>query len=403
MSAALQSLRFVPDFRLEIGGAAAPPELRASVSKLQHTSGLMGADRVEVTLINDGLRWLDNALFQLDTSLTLAMGYADSGTQQVFVGQVVGFGADFPQDGAPTVTVTAQDARFRMTQGTKVRWFAIPVPSVGNFPLPDLATAAIGALENLLLPIFDPVGAALSVLLGGVEAVASIADPGGAQKFIRKQAAESDYDFLSKIARENGWEMIIDHSGSLGGHLLRFFSPLGNLNADVDLAYGADIIEFAPRISNVGQIFSVSGYVWVAPIKLAFNITLGWDWDRMALTLAIYPAGPILPDPVPAEHLIKDPLTLASAPRKLISELIPKLNRRITATGTTLGDPRIQAGAVLRIRNIGEQFGGLWRVTEAAHTLDAGGYHTHFQLRKEIWFGSIPTPEQGAVPIRLSF
>jgi hypothetical protein len=370
---------------------------------VQHTSGLMGADRVEVTLINDGLRWLDNALFQLDTSLTLAMGYADSGTQQVFVGQVVGFGADFPQDGAPTVTVTAQDARFRMTHGTKVRWFAIPVPSVGNFPLPDLATAAIGALENLLLPIFDPVGAALSVLLGGVEAVASIADPGGAQKFIRKQAAESDYDFLSKIARENGWEMIIDHSGSLGGHLLRFFSPLGNLNADVDLAYGADIIEFAPRISNVGQIFSVSGYVWVAPIKLAFNITLGWDWDRMALTLAIYPAGPILPDPVPAEHLIKDPLTLASAPRKLISELIPKLNRRITATGTTLGDPRIQAGAVLRIRNIGEQFGGLWRVTEAAHTLDAGGYHTHFQLRKEIWFGSIPAPEQGAVPIRVSF
>src|SRR6185437_4993835 len=192
-----------------------------------------------------------NPLFALDTSVVLSMGYADSGVEQVFVGGVVGFGADFPTNGAPNVTVTAQDARFRLTQGTKVRWFAIPIPSIGNFPLPDIATAALATLENLLIPILDPVGAALSILLGGVEAVASIADPGGAQKFIRKQANESDYDFLTKLARENGWEMIVDHSGPLGGHLLTFFSPLDHLSADVELAWGASIIEFAPRITNV--------------------------------------------------------------------------------------------------------------------------------------------------------
>ena len=403
MSAALSSIRFVPDFRLQIAGAPAPAELRASITRVVHISGLQGADRVEITLIDDGLRWLDNPLFALDTPVVLAMGYADSGAQQVFVGQVVGFGADFPAGGAPTVTVTAQDARFRMTQGTKVRWFAIPIPSVGNFPLPDLATAALTTLENLLLPIFDPVGAALSILLGGIEMVASIADPGGAQKFIRKQASESDYVFLARVAKENGWEMLVDHTGPLGGHLLHFMSPLDHLDADVDLVYGADIIDFAPRITNVGQIFAVGGYVWVSPIKLAFNIVLGWDWDRMSLTLAIYPAGVLLPDPVPSDHLIKDPLTLATAPRRLISELIPKLNKRITATGSTLGDPRIQAGNVLRIQGVGVQFGGLWRVTEATHTIDGGGYHTHFDLRKEIWFGSIPAPAQGAIPVRVSF
>lgn len=403
MTTALASTRYAPDFRVEINGAPAPADLRASITRLTHTSGLQGADRVELTLVNDNLRWLDSSLFALDTPVSLSLGYADSGVQQVFVGQVVGFGADFPNNGAPTATVVAQDARYRMTQGTKVRWFAIPIPSIGNFPIPDIATAALATLENLLLPIFDPVGAALSILLGGVEAVASIADPGGAQKFIRKQANESDYEFLAKVAKENGWEMIVDHTGSLGGHLLQFFSPLDHLEPDVDLTYGADIRDFSAKISNVGQILSVGGYVWVAPIKLAFNVVLGWDWDRMSLTLAIYPSAVLLPDLVPTQHLIKDPLTLATAPRRLISELLPKLNKRITATGSTLGDPNIQAGNVLRIQGVGVQFGGLWRVTEADHTVDVNGYQTHFALRKEIWFGSIPAPAQGAFPVRLTF
>jgi uncharacterized protein len=42
-------------------------------------------------------------------------------------------------------------------------------------------------------------------------------------------------------------------------------------------------------------------------------------------------------------------------------------------------------------------------VTEATHRIDGGGYHTHFDLRKEIWFGSIPAPAQGAIPVRVSF
>lgn len=399
----MDGLRFIPDFRLQLGGAPVPAELRASVSSVTLVSGLDGADRVEITLVNDGLRWLDQSMFALDTPVALQLGYADTGTEQVFVGQIVGFGAAFPSGAAPTVTVTAQDARYRLAQGNKVRWFAIPIPSVGDFPLPDIATAPLVALENLLVPLIDPVGIALSVLLGGAEAVSSIADPGSAQKFIRKQANESDYDFLTKIAKENGWEMVIDHDGPLGGHKLHFFSPLGRLDADVDLAYGASLIEFTPRITNVGQIFSVSGYVWVPPIKMVFNITLGFDWDRMALTLAIYPGGIAFGPSTPSADLIDDPLTLATAPRKLVSELIPKLNKRLTATGTTLGDPGIIAGKVLRITGVGVQFGGLWRVTEATHTLDSNGYRTHFELRKEVWFGSIPAPAQGAIPVRVSF
>src|SRR5688572_8305051 len=207
----MKTPRFVPEFRLEIDGAPIAATMRASVMSVTLRTGLEGADRVDVTLANDGLRWLDDPQLRLDHDLALHLGYADEGLEQVFVGQIVGNGATFPQNGPATVTVTAQDARQRLQQGTKVRWFAIPIPTVGNLPIPDLVTAPLVALENRLIPILDPVGAAISVLLGGVEAVAAISEPGGMQKLVRKQADESDYTFLTRLAKENGWEMYVEH------------------------------------------------------------------------------------------------------------------------------------------------------------------------------------------------
>lgn len=396
----MDAVVLAPEFRIEIEGERIPAALRASTSSVTLDQGFDGADRVEMSIANSNLRWLDSPLLKLDRDLDLSFGYAPKPLIRVFSGSIVAVAATFPQSGGPAMAVTAQDRRQAMKQGKKVRWFAIPIPSVGNFPLPDIATASLVTLENLLLPVMDPVGAAIAVLIGGIEMVTSIADPGSAQKFIRKEANESDYDFLAKIARENGWDMYIDHSGALGGHKLRFQSSLDNLEPDVTLRYGRTLVDFAPRITSVGQIISVTGYVWVPQIKTAFNITVGFDWDRMALTLMIYPG--IIPiGQVAGENLIKDPLTPASAARRLISEIIPKLNRRLTASGTCIGDPRIKPGGVLRIEGVGEQYGGLYRVTSVQHSLGNSGYYTRFELRKEIWFSSIPAPDQGAFPLRV--
>ena len=48
---------------------------------------------------------------------------------------------------------------------------------------------------------------------------------------------------------------------------------------------------------------------------------------------------------------------------------------------------------ITRIEGVGEKFGGLYRVTSVTQSLDAGGWRTAFEVRKEIWFGSIPLPE----------
>jgi len=54
---------------------------------------------------------------------------------------------------------------------------------------------------------------------------------------------------------------------------------------------------------------------------------------------------------------------------------------------------------VLQLEGVGEQFGGLYRVTSATHTIDSSGYRTNFEVRKEIWFSSIDPLAQGAIPV----
>jgi hypothetical protein len=206
----MTNLYYAPEFQIQINDAPIPAALRSSISSVTLKNGLQGADRVDLTLANENLRWLDDPLLELDNKLRLSIGYAPDPLQQMFVGEIVSRSASFPSGGLPTLAVGAQDRFERLQRGTKLRWFAVPTP-VGNFPVPDPGVVSHASLENGFIPIVDPVGAALSVLLGGVEAVATVVDGdvGDLQKLIRIQENESDFDLLERIAQENGWEMFI--------------------------------------------------------------------------------------------------------------------------------------------------------------------------------------------------
>lgn len=419
---------YAPEFQVRIAGKAVPAALRASISGVSFQSGLEGADRVELTLVNENLRWLDHPLLALENPLALEIGYAPDVPEQIFVGEIVGQSPTFPGGGAPALTVVAHDRRERLQKGSKVRWFAVPAPCLSNVPLPDLAVASMVSAENLLIPVFDPLSAALSVLIGRAETAVTEGDPEARQKVIRKQAGESDYDFLRRLAHENGWEMLVDHSGPFGGRQLRFLSLAENRSPNLTLKYGQSLIDFTPRLSTVGQIAAVSASFWVPQIRTEFTVTVSWDWDRSSLNVSVYPgfglpgapsqkpakpaavskqtpgrpAPPIVEPQGGAIMLLEEPVNQFSAPRLILSKLLARLNQRLTGSGSTIGDPRIRAGAVLRLEGVGEKFGGLYRVTSATHTIDSGGYRTSFEVRKEIWFDSIPLTDQGAVRVNFS-
>jgi hypothetical protein len=385
--------RFTPDFKIEINGEAIPAALRGCVTGISYQNALEGADRVEVSIANPDLRWLDHVLLQIDNGFELSLGYATAPLEKVFVGEITGVNPTFPASGMPMITVVAHDFMQRMTTGTKTRAFAINIPCFGVVALPDVAVVTIATLTDLLIPYPDPVGGALSFL---ALVLTYVADPLEARKSIRVQDEQSDFEFLSMIARENGWEMYIDHTLDPKGYVLRFPFVLQDYSPSLALKYGESLIDFTPRLTTVGQVLGVSARVWVAALQIELVLVLSWDYDRAAFDLMVYPGIGSLEMVMGATA--KSVLTIeatgpAIAVRKILSELLPRLNNRLTGSGNTTGDLRIRAGRVIDLQGIGDQFGGKYRITSCTHTIDSSGFRSSFDGRKEIWFGSIPVPK----------
>ncbi|MDX2152660.1 MAG: hypothetical protein SFV54_18105 [Bryobacteraceae bacterium] len=395
--------QYVPNYQIRIDGEPLPAAMLGSIVSVAYTDGIEGADRVEVTLANPSLRFLDDPLLATDAPFSLRIGYAPDPMEEVFVGEITGVEPAFPSSGMPTIRVIAQDALSRLQRGTKNRAFRISIPTIGNFPLPDPAVAAIVAGFDGLIPLLDPVGAALSTL---ISLVTFVAFPQFAQQSVRRQSSQSDFQFLTTIAKENGWEMYIDHTLEPRGSVLRFQFLIQDYSPSVSLSWGSSLMDFTPRLTTVGDIFGVEARVWVDSLKMEFVIVVSWDYDRAAINLTIFPSligqvDEILGSTARGRTVAVRPTGYATAPQKILSELLPKLNNRLTGSGNAIGNPAIKASRVIELNGLGSQFGGLYRITSTTHTIDRGGYRTSFQARKEVWFGSIPLPKSSSGIVRL--
>ena len=82
--------------------------------------------------------------------------------------------------------------------------------------------------------------------------------------YFDNDSSNRDYDVLQKVARQNGWEVRVEHAGPDGGRLLRFFSPLDELSPEVTLRYGESLTDFTPRETKAGKVNSVSANVWAS-------------------------------------------------------------------------------------------------------------------------------------------
>jgi hypothetical protein len=385
--------QYAPQFKLEIGGDPLPAALRGSIIGLSYQNGIAGSDSVDLTIANQDLRWLDHPLLAVDQGFKLSIGYAPDPLDEIFFGEITAVEPSFPNGGMPTIKVTAHDFLQRLTHGKVDRAFALRIPKFGIFPLPDVAVASIVSGAHLLEPRPDLIGGALSVLMT-LAAMAVV--PDDSQRPARRQARESDFDFLSGIAKENGWEMYIDHTEDPKGYVLRFQFLIQDYSPSLTLKWGQSLMDFTPRLTTVGDLFGVTARIWIASLQTEFVIIVSWDYDRAAFNLSIYPGlGDVetLLGAKAKKTLSIKPSGFPGAVRDILSELLPRLNNRQTASGSCIGDARIMAGKVVEFEGLGNQFGGKYRITSATHTFDGGGYKTSFKARKEVWFGSIPTPK----------
>lgn len=393
--------RYAPEYAIQINGESLPTAVRASVSGITYQDGQNAADRVEVSLANHDLRWLQShirglgfrpfptnvrlgpggaaltgqgdGLFDIDNKLVLSLGYAPDPLEKVFEGEVTGLQVSFPNGGMPGMTLVAHDYLNRLTRGSYARGFG---------PLADALVAIIISAENLLIPAIDPAVMTVSTAM----TVLNVIFKGTGTKQGKRGQGESDLDLVKRIAAQYDADFWVE--GDVF-YLSRFFPK--EYASRLTLTWGESLLEFSPQISTVGQVASVAMKFTLRELPLSFLVSAGWDFDRESLAVSVVPGdaasfakaagGPAI---TIVDQPISSPADIANSALQIIRQLRQKLNSRLTGSGSAVGDPRIRAGAVITLEGLGPDFSGNYRVTSATHTLNSGGYRTNFQVRKEI-------------------
>ncbi|MBI1742449.1 hypothetical protein HYR54_05195 [Candidatus Acetothermia bacterium] len=387
--------QYVPEFTIKINGDEMPASVRATVTSVRYQDGQNESDQVTVGLANPNLRWLQkhirglgfqpfptgvkigpfgsvNAVpegtFDIDNKLQLSMGYAPDSLEEMFLGEVTGVEVSFPNGGMPSMTMTAHDYLQRLTRGTAARGFG---------PLPDALVADILAVEDLLIPAIDPTITAASIAIAALNLL-----PVGTGI---KQEGQSNLELLKAIAKDYDADFWVEGNVLYLSRFIKEYSPR------LTLTWGQSLLDFTPRMTNVGQVVGVSMKFTLREIPLDFLVSVFWDFDRESLGISILPgvaAGKTKVFSKPTftiiDQTIKSPLDVAKSAGKILRTLRNKLNQRLTGSGTAIGDPRIRAGAIVRLEGLGPDFSGDYRVASATHTIDSGGYKTTFSVRKEI-------------------
>ena len=385
---------YAPQYLVRINDQDLPVPVRTAVTSIRYQDGRNAADRVEVGIANPNLRLLRNHIrglgfrpfpsavsmgpirvgesptgtFDLDNRLTLAVGYAPDQLESMFEGEVTGVTVTFPAGGMPSMTLVAHDYLNRLQRGKYARGFGF---------LPDALIAAILGAENLLIPAIDPAIIAGSTALAAVNYIF-----GGTG---RKQRGQSDFELLQEVATLYDADFWVD------GHVLYLSRFIKEYTPRLTLTWGQNLIDFSPKVSTIGQVAGVAKRFVLREIPLDFLVAVGYDFDRESIVISVVPGaaaattaqllGSLL---TIIDQPIGSPADIANSALEIAHELREVLNNRLTGSGSCVGDPRIRAGAMIRIEGLGPDFSGDYRVASATHTIDGSGYRTSFDVKKEI-------------------
>jgi uncharacterized protein len=390
---------YAPDFAIRINGASLAPEVRSMIAGVRYQDGHNAADRVEVDLANPNLQWLrrhirglgfqpfptsvslgtaaqapaiPTRVFDLDNKLELAIGYAQQALEPVFEGDVTGLDVSFPSGGMPSLKLVAHDYLQRLSRGTNAGGFGF---------LPDYLVAIILSARHKLIAAIEPTVQSLSSVVNAIDLLFK----GTGIKQAARGAGETDLDLIKRIAKKYDADFWVDGEVLYVARFIKEYAPR------LTLTWGQSLLDFSPRISTVGQVAGVTAKFALREIKTSFAVTMYWDFDREMLGTSIVP-GPMAKAGTPkggpaltiVDRSISSPADIANSALEIVSTLREKLNQRLTGSGSAIGDPRIRAGAVIRLEGLGPDFSGDYRVTSASHTIDGSGYRTQFEVRKEI-------------------
>lgn len=293
-------------------------------------------------------------------ALVLEMGYRDR-VDVVFSGMIEKVDLSFPADGAPTITATAVDERWRLRANRPAQ------PATWDRAATEESVAA------------DVVAAAGLRLVTRGQTTTINGQP-------RRSTDQDLATFLTERARNASLEL------STLGEILFLLPPAdGRTTEALTYRYRGGLISFSPSFNASGCPSRVE-LRWRDRTR---GVTLRGEADLEALRAAdlISEGDPTLTflrqppeNGTDGEGRVERVTNIAAddtddANTKALGILKRYVDAVFTATGELLGDPRVRAGTTLDLQGLG-RYSGLYYLTSTTHTFGEGGYHTSFQARR---------------------
>ncbi|MEK7879550.1 MAG: contractile injection system protein, VgrG/Pvc8 family, partial [candidate division NC10 bacterium] len=347
------SRTFNPRRRILVAGQEISKLLTDDAISLSVEDHLEEADAAVFELSNRRNQWIDHPLFERGNPVQVFLGYG-ADPPRMFEGVIAVLEPHFPQDGVPAFTVTAYDRTYLMRKKGD-RDEAYP--------------------ERTLDEIVREVA-----LKHGFREDDLVIESAGGEKRYFQQNSENDWDFLSRLAREEGFELYAE----LGR--LRFRKPATKPDrVPGTFVYRENLLSFEPALTVDEAVSRVIVRGWDDQAKRAFQVEVDDPFAAERDVLGQQPASDFLSEAYgDSVRILHDVVAQSEAHARAIAMAYfrRKEFELITATGACVGDPELLAKRLIRVGGVGEKFSGDYYLTRVTHKFDDSGYLCDFEAKR---------------------
>jgi phage protein D len=335
--------RLLEHFYIKLGGSEIP-EMMEDLLEVSCESSLQLPDMAVVTLHDTRLKWIDDTRIKPGAELEIS-AKSEAGQGELFKGEIIEVAPEY-QPGSARITFRAFDKLHRLTRGKKSRTFVEMTD--GDIVSKLASEAGLGADV-------------------------------GPTRLVHKhiyQRNQTNLEFLRERAHHLGFVMY-SHAGKL------HFKPPDADGAEVLLKWRETLLEFRPRLTTAGQVKKSVARGWNYKDKTEVTSSAEGGNGQPAIGESS-PGGQVAQQAfgIDAEDLSIEGVWREQAEADIVAKarIDQNVTGFVTAEGLAKGDPRIVAGAKVKVDNVGTKFGGTYVVTAAKHTIDRSqdGYTTEF-------------------------
>lgn len=336
--------QLAPRIYLKFNGTDASEQVTDAIVSVEVDDSLTLPDMFVIHLRDPNLRWIDDDTFSIGTSVEIA---SRSGNSEVTLlkGEITAIEPRMNSTLGPTVLLRGYDKAHRLNRDRKTRSF---------------------------LQMTD------SDIAGRIAQDAGLRIQSDSTQQVHEhviQDNQTDWEFLVSRARRVGFRVYVEDD-------TLHFKQLPSSSAQVTLEWAADLLEFNARLTTAQQVSEVMVHGWdpanqeqIVGRASQPNDTPQIGQNQQGPAVAQQAFGQA------REIIVDRPVVTQAEADALAQAICDELGQGfVEADCVCLGNPAVQAGALVSLQGLGTRFSGTYRVMHALHRYDATGYRTEFTL-----------------------